>query len=177
MVNPRTTPSLSRRRVSGQAAIFRSEGFGRFRHGNKFLSFPTIRRRRIDFRDSILLSLNRKHRPFATPANFLTKTDRTHQTRPRELQHPIWPYCCRQDARTSDISSSVRERTRLDEKKRSNPADKCLISPFPSTSTSAASKRGAKHAMEKRPMNRRTGIVQRQRLKAIRHQRDIRNLA
>ena len=134
-------PSLSRRRVSGQAAIseVKDSPLPTWQQVSE-LSHDQAATNRFSRLDPSVL--NRKHRPFATPANFLTKTDRTHQTRPRELQHPIWPYCCRQDARTSDISSSVRERTRLDEKKRSNPADKCLISPFPSTSTSAASKRG-----------------------------------
>ena len=67
----------------------------------------------------------------------------------------------------SDTSSSVRDPTRSDERKRSSDAERRLISSAPSASKSM------EHAMEERLMDRLAGVVQGKRLKAIRHQRDI----
>ena len=145
-IHPRHDESVRRpfivdQNIQGPSGDLQKRRSCRSRHNKKFPGFSVIERRQIDFGDPALRSLNRKHRPFPASAKLPTKRNADTFQHQRKVRHSWWPYR-RQDASTSDTSSSVRERTRSDERKRSSEADRCLISLSLFTLASPASKIG-----------------------------------
>ena len=62
-------PSIVPQENFGPSGDFQKCRVRRFRHGGKFLSFPTIGGRGIDLCDPLLLPLNHIHHPFTAPVS------------------------------------------------------------------------------------------------------------